>query len=101
MVTPDPVATQLRARRLAWGVSLAFIARAVGYGRSTVHAWETGDRHPSPTALRRWADALDCELLVIPRADLDRRARRAVANTPGVSRRGGTPDASPPADKVA
>ena len=75
---PDPVARQLRARREAWGVTLAFVARSIGYGRSTVHAWETGDRHPSPTALRKWADALDCELLVVPRSELHRPARRAV-----------------------
>jgi len=50
---------ELKARRLALGLSQSELAELVGVGQNAVSQWETGARRPNPGTAVVLADALD------------------------------------------
>lgn len=67
----DPLTIALRSRRQLLRMSLERLGRKLHVSQSTVHAWESGVRNPSPTLLRAWADAVGCDLVLVPRRTVD------------------------------
>ncbi len=60
----DALITDLRAARLAAGVSQARVARAIGRSRPRLSAWERRHARPGILDLARWAAAVGLELSV-------------------------------------
>lgn len=50
---------KINEHRVAAGVSVPQLAEALGKGRGTIYAWESGDRRPSAQALGRLATYLN------------------------------------------
>jgi transcriptional regulator with XRE-family HTH domain len=63
----DPLLRQLVQRRRDLGISRTMLSRALGNSNaSPVSVVEEGRRQPGIAVLRRWAEALGCELAVVP-----------------------------------
>jgi DNA-binding XRE family transcriptional regulator len=64
----DPILTGLRDRRRELGVTQQLLARAMGTAGSPnlISSRELGHRSPTLAFLRRWADALGCEIALVP-----------------------------------
>jgi transcriptional regulator with XRE-family HTH domain len=64
----DPIVAQLRAARLAREISQTEMAQAIGVQKhAQFSVLERGHRHPRLDSLRRWADALDFDLALVPK----------------------------------
>jgi transcriptional regulator with XRE-family HTH domain len=64
----DPIIEQLRAARLARGMTLQQIGEAIGRKTyQSVWQWESGVSDLRLTSLRRWADALGYDLTLVRR----------------------------------
>jgi transcriptional regulator with XRE-family HTH domain len=58
---------ELIARREALGLSQRNIAPAVNVGQPSIVHYESGHSVPSAPRLFLWADALDCDIVLVPR----------------------------------
>ncbi len=68
MKTVDPLIAQLRDARHRRGVKPYVVSSLAGLGLNVVYLAEAGDRSPTLATLRAWADALDCDIELIPRS---------------------------------
>lgn len=59
--------SQLRATRLAWGLSIDDLAAITGFGARTIYYWESREKTPSVGALIKWADSLGMDLEAVRR----------------------------------
>lgn len=64
----DPLIRQLRERRHRRGVPPYILAELSGVCFQAVYKVEAGDRDPRLSTLRRLADALGCDLALVPRS---------------------------------
>lgn len=64
---------RLAARRLDLGLSQGHVDQLLGIADGLVAKWEARHRVPSFFLLTCWADALECDLKLEPREDLDAR----------------------------
>lgn len=62
---PKPLATILRARRLAQGLSQSAVAEALGMRRPSLTQLESGRRSTNVETVQAWAQALHAELAVV------------------------------------
>lgn len=53
-----PLIEQLRAARIAQGLTRIAVARRLGIGANRIGEWERGDVVPKASALAAWADAV-------------------------------------------
>lgn len=60
---------QLVAQRTQMGRSQAQVNETIGVAEGLVAKWETGLRRPSGFLLFCWAEALECDLLLVPKYD--------------------------------
>ena len=58
----DPLVVALKQRREQWGIARNVVARALSVSYRTLSAWEVGERQPSLSLLRRWAECLGLSL---------------------------------------
>ncbi len=65
VTTVDPLASELRRRRLDLGLSTHMVGRAVGVSRRAVWMWENGQRTPDLLTVRRWVEALGLDLAAL------------------------------------
>ncbi|MET0415805.1 MAG: helix-turn-helix transcriptional regulator [Actinoplanes sp.] len=68
MKPTDPLIDQLRERRYQVGGSAYTLSARAGLGYSQLYRAEAGTRSPTLTTLRAWADALDCDIQLVPRS---------------------------------
>ena len=61
------IRTALRARRLAVGMSQQELANASGRDQSDISNYERGQNTPSMATLVKLADALGCDVVLVPR----------------------------------
>lgn len=61
------VLAQLRATRLAWGLSVEDLAEILHVAPRTLYAWESRERTPTVAGLTRWANALAMDLEAVRR----------------------------------
>ena len=70
MKTLDPIVSALIDRRKQVCASQRLTARAMGFsGASAIAEHETGDHIPRLDRVRQWADALGCDLVLVPRVN--------------------------------
>jgi transcriptional regulator with XRE-family HTH domain len=60
------LATPLKSRRIALGLSQGDLARLVGVSRDSVQRWELGYVPPRPIALAVWAQKVGCSVILRP-----------------------------------
>lgn len=65
----DPILTALVARRHAMGLTQAELAEMNGLSRSNIAEREKLRVAPNLATLRQWADALDCDIVLVPRSE--------------------------------
>lgn len=65
-----PVVTRLTEIRLAWGLSLEYIANKIGCSYFTLIHMESGQKQPNFKTLIRWASALGYDLSLRPQQGL-------------------------------
>lgn len=71
----DPLISQYRDRRHKAGVKPYILAELAGVSPQIVYTAEAGSRDPRLSTLRAWADALGCDLELVPRpVNTERRA---------------------------
>ena len=63
MADPAPH-TVLRNARIAAGRLQADVAAQLGVTQTALSYWENGHRSPSTADLERWAEAVDCRIVV-------------------------------------
>lgn len=63
----DPLIQALRDRRHRRGIRPYILADLAGLSQQVVYASEAGLRSPRLAAVRAMADALDCDLVLVPR----------------------------------
>jgi len=70
---PDPLVQALTDRRAELGISLSEVAYRRGLARYPGHLVrvESGELSPTLAVLRSWADALGCDLMLVPREAAD------------------------------
>lgn len=56
----------LRARRRSARITLKKLGRQIGVSWRSILAWERGDRWPYPEHLFGWANALGCDVRIVP-----------------------------------
>ena len=56
------------------GLSKTALAAKAGVDRTLVHRIENGERHATPTVIRKFADALECPLLALIGPETDAAA---------------------------
>lgn len=61
------LAEQIAQRRRALGMTQQKLADRVGAHQSHVSHWESGYRHPRASSLLAIADALGCDVRLVPR----------------------------------
>lgn len=54
-------------RRKALGISQVQLGERLGVADRLVNKWECGDRQPALFMAMLWAEALDCDLVLVPR----------------------------------
>ncbi len=67
MSRPDPLLVALRAHRFRRGMTASALAAAAGISRQAAYDIDAGRRDPHLSRLRALADALDCDLALVPR----------------------------------
>lgn len=69
MSAPDPIVDALRERRIELGLTQADVAKRRGFAWYTaqVSRAETGQASPTLVTLRSWANALNCDLVLVRR----------------------------------
>lgn len=65
----DPIVAALRERRQALGLSQAEVARRIHSSPASWCEVENGLHSPSIWRLRRYAEVLDCDVVLVPRSD--------------------------------
>jgi transcriptional regulator with XRE-family HTH domain len=65
----DPIIDTLHGARLERGMTQQQLADQAGVHRMLVTDWETDRRLPRLDRLRRWADALGFDLVLVKRED--------------------------------
>jgi len=63
----DSIIVAARDRRVALGLAQQYLADRIGFHRNTIQTCETGRHDPTLHTLRLWAEALDCDLVLVPR----------------------------------
>lgn len=63
----DPLILELARRRENLWLTRRAVARRAGLGLDMVQSYERGDRCPGLWAVQRWADALGCDVVLVPR----------------------------------
>ena len=58
---------QIGDRRRALGLSQMALANLIGTTQGAISGYETGERQPRRVVLEQLADALDCDLRLVPR----------------------------------
>jgi DNA-binding transcriptional regulator YiaG len=61
------VITQLREERYKQGLTQERMNSKLGIADRLINKWECGIKSPSGFSLYCWADALDCDILIVPR----------------------------------
>lgn len=64
----DPLVEHYRQRREALGLSQTEIAATLGTRQTAISEMERARWSPTLVTLRRWAEALDCDLILRPRS---------------------------------
>lgn len=62
----DPVLVALRQRRVELGLSQETLAGHLGTRQQAIAEWERGFYSPTLRTIRKWADALDCHVVLEP-----------------------------------
>jgi transcriptional regulator with XRE-family HTH domain len=62
----DPIIAELKWSRRRQRISQRALAAALGTQQSAVSEWETGRVQPSLTSVRSYAEAVGCQIVVVP-----------------------------------
>jgi transcriptional regulator with XRE-family HTH domain len=67
LVMPDPLVAALCQRRQDRGLTQQQLGNIIGVSNGAISRWERGNRLPCTVDLLAMADALDCDIRVVPR----------------------------------